>query len=148
MVHPSDSDTVYVAASGNEYTPNEERGIYKTTDGGKNWERVLFESDMAAGIDLVIDPKDPDTLYASLWHRVRHAWSDPVPGDGGGIYKTTDAGKSWNRLSKGLPPRKTAGRTGIAISASNPKTIYALIDNHEIAPVSYTHLTLPTTPYV
>lgn len=133
IVHPENSDVVYVAASGKEYNPNPERGVYKTTDGGKNWEKVLFESDMAGAIDLAIDPKNPDILYASMWHRIRRAWSDPLPGDGGGIYKSTDAGKSWNRLSNGLPKRELCGRIGISVSANQPGTLYALIDSHEIA---------------
>ncbi len=133
VVHPNDSNIVYVAASGHEYTPNRERGVYKTTNGGITWDKVLYESDLAGAIDLVIDPSNPDTLYASMWHRIRRAWSDPLPGPGGGIYKTTDAGKSWTLLNKGLPPRETAGRTGIAISASKPNVLYALIDNHEVA---------------
>ena len=133
LVHPKDSNTVYVAACGKEYSTNKERGVYKTTDGGATWTQVLFESDMTGAYDLVMDPSNPDTIYASMWWRIRRPWSDPVPGPGGGIYKTTDGGQNWTRLTKGLPPRDTAGRTGLAIAASNPKVIYALIDNHEVA---------------
>lgn len=133
VVHPKDSNVVYVAASGREYTPNPERGVYRSTDGGKTWELVLFESDMAGAIDLVMDPANPDILYASLWHRIRHAWSDPLPGPGGGIYRSTDAGDTWQRMTEGLPARERSGRIGLAVSASQPNTVYALIDNHEIA---------------
>lgn len=133
VVHPTDSNTVWVAAGGHEYTPNSERGVFKTTDGGKHWKKVLYESEMVGGNDLVIDPKNPDTLYASMWHRIRHPWSDPVPGPGGGVYKSTDGGESWTRLTKGLPPRNSSGRIGISLAASNPKIVYALIDNHDIA---------------
>ena len=133
VVHPDDSDTVFVAACGNEYTANEERGVYKTVDGGQTWKKVLYEDDMTAAIDLVIHPENPDILYASMWHRIRRPWSDPLPGPGGGIYKSTDGGESWTRLVEGLPPRGKAGRAGLAISASNPDTVYVLVDNHEIA---------------
>ena len=132
VVHPKNSDIVYVAASGHEYTPNSERGIYKSTDRGKSWKKVLFESDMSGGIDLAIDPIDPNILYASLWHRIRLLWSDPVPGDGGGIYKSVDGGETWKRLTNGLPERKLCGRIGIALAASQPETIYAIIDSHEV----------------
>ena len=133
IVHPTDSNTVYVAASGREWTKNPERGVYRTTDGGKTWKQILYEDQMTGAIDLVIDPKDPDTLYASMWHRIRLKWSDPLPGPGGGIYKTTNGGDKWTRLSEGLPPRNKTGRIGIALAASQPNTLYALIDNHEIA---------------
>ena len=133
VIHPEDPNIVYVAACGHEYTRNEERGVYKTTNGGITWEKVLYESDMAGAIELVMDPSNPQILYASMWHRIRRPWSDPVPGDGGGIYKTTDGGQTWERLTNGLPPRETSGRTGLAIAASKPNVIYALIDNHAIA---------------
>ena len=133
IVHPDDSDTVYVAASGHEYTENAERGVFKTSDGGKSWKKVLYEDEMTGAIDLVIDPENPNVLYASMWHRIRRPWSDPLPGPGGGVYKSVDGGDSWERLDKGLPPVGKAGRIGLAIAASNPNTVYALIDNHEIA---------------
>ncbi|MEM7454984.1 MAG: hypothetical protein AAF456_11595 [Planctomycetota bacterium] len=132
LIHPEDSNTVFVAACGNEYTTNKDRGVYKTTDGGETWTKVLYESDMAGAIDLVMDPSDPDTLYASMWHRIRRPWSDPLPGPGGGIYKSTDGGDSWTRLTNGLPPRNTSGRMGLAIAASNPDVVYVLVDSHEI----------------
>ena len=87
---------------------------------------------MSGGIDLAIDPVDPNILYASLWHRIRLLWSDPVPGDGGGIYKSVDGGDTWKRLTNGLPERKLCGRIGIALAASQPETIYAIIDSHEV----------------
>jgi len=88
---------------------------------------------MVGANDLVIDPEDPDKLYASMWYRIRHAWSDPLPGPGGGIYKTSDGGASWKRVSEGLPPRNTSGRIGLSLAASKPNVIYALIDNHGTA---------------
>ncbi len=133
LVHPQNSDVVYVAAGGHEWTDNEERGVYKTVDGGSSWQKVLYESPRAGAYDLVMDPQDPETLYASLWHRIRLKWSDPKPGPGGGIYKSTDGGDSWRRVSEGLPQRDKAGRTGLDIARSNPNILYALIDNHESA---------------
>ncbi len=133
VVHPTDSNIVFVAAGGHEYTPNGERGIFKTNDGGTTWKKVLYENELVGANDVAIDPQNPDNVYASLWHRIRHAWSDPVPADGGGIYKSTDGGQTWKRKTAGLPPRKTSGRIGISLAASNPQTIYALIDNHDIA---------------
>lgn len=133
VVHPQNSDIVYVAASGHEYTPNEERGVYCTRDGGATWKRVLYEDEMTGAIDLVMDPADPQTLYASMWHRIRRPWSDPLPGPGGGVYKSTDGGETWEHLDNGLPQRGVAGRTGLAIAASNPNVVYALVDNHAIA---------------
>lgn len=133
VVHPADSRVIYVAASGHEYTENEERGVYRTTDGGETWEKVLFESTMAGAIDLVMDPQDPQILFASMWHRMRRPWSDPRPGDGGGIYRTRDGGNTWARLTEGLPQRDKAGRTGLAMAPTKPGRIYALIDNHEAA---------------
>ncbi len=132
LVHPENSDVVYVAACGKEYLTNKERGVYKTTDGGKTWDQVLFESEMAGAIDLVMDPSNPSILYASMWHRIRRPWSDPLPGDGGGIYKSMDDGKSWTRLTNGLPERAKCGRIGLSIAASQPETVYALIDSHEV----------------
>ena len=133
VIHPSDPNIVYVAASGHEYTPNEERGVFKTTDGGTTWVKVLYVDDMTGAIDLSMSPTEPDTLYASMWHRIRQPWNDPVPGPCGGIYKSSDAGKSWSRLSKGLPPAGNVGRMGVAMAPSNPQVVYVLADNHEIA---------------
>ncbi len=136
VVHPKSTGTVYVAASGHEWTPNPDRGVYKTTDGGKTWEKVLFVNDMTGAIDLVMDPSDPNTLYASTWQRIRKKWNDPrnEPGyTGSGIWKTTNGGKSWEQVNMGLPEAKFRGRIGIDIAASNPKVLYAFVDNYEIA---------------
>jgi len=130
VVHPGDSDTVYVAASGHEWTDNEERGVFKTTDSGESWEKVLFISERIGAWDLVMDPGDPETLYASMWNRIRRPWSDPRPGPGDGIFKTTDGGKTWKHLTNGLPDIKLTGRIGIDIARSNPNVVYAFVDNH------------------
>ncbi|MEZ6093523.1 MAG: hypothetical protein R3C03_04685 [Pirellulaceae bacterium] len=133
IVHPKNSDVVFVAACGHEYTPNSERGVYMTNNGGKSWLKVLYEDDMTGAYDLRMDPSNPDTLYASMWHRIRHAWSDPVPGDGGGIYRSDDGGRNWKRLTEGLPERGKAGRMGIDIAQSQPNTLYVIVDNHDVA---------------
>jgi len=130
QVHPRNPDIAYVAASGHEWTNNKERGVYKTTDGGKTWELVLFVADHIGVVDLVMDPKRPKTLYASSWNRIRRRWSDPQPGPGDGLYKTTDGGKNWKEINNGLPDREKTGRIGIDIARSNPKVLYAYVDNH------------------
>jgi photosystem II stability/assembly factor-like uncharacterized protein len=136
IVDPQNSNTVYVAASGHEWTKNKERGVYKTTDGGNNWNKILYIDDLTGAIDLVIDPKDNQTLYAATWERIREKWNDPRVEKGyskNGIYKTTDGGKSWNPVNNGLPPAKYRGRIGIDISASNPNVLYAFVDNYEFS---------------
>jgi len=134
LVHPTNPDVVYVAASGHEWTDNDMRGVYKTTDGGRTWSSVYFKSARTGAIDLVMDPRDPNTLYAALWQRVRRKWSDPRVEPGyveGGIVKTTDGGKTWTEASQGLPTPEFRGRIGIDISRSHPDTLYALVDNYE-----------------
>ncbi|HEX2684748.1 MAG TPA: hypothetical protein VHL77_12475, partial [Ferruginibacter sp.] len=113
VVHPTNPDIVYVAAGGNEWSYNNERGVYQTTDGGKTWKRILGNDDKTGCIDLRMDPSDPNTIYASMWNRIRKRWSDPVPEDGDHIYKTTDGGKTWKALTNGLPDTKFTGRIGI-----------------------------------
>lgn len=130
IVHPFHPEIVYVAASGNEWSYNKDRGVYQTTDGGKTWKKILFESEKAGCIDLVMDPSDPNTIYASMWNRIRRRWSDPVPEDGDHIYKSTDGGKNWKVIGDGLPETKMTGRIGLAISNSNPNVLYAFVDDH------------------
>ncbi len=133
VIDPRNPDVVYVAASGHEYTDNEARGIYKSTDGGKSWSKILFISSHTGAIDLVMDPADNQTLYAATWERIRRPWSDPLPGPESGIYKTTDGGKTWQRKTEGLPPKETTGRIGLSVSLTHPNIIYAVIDNHQAA---------------
>ena len=136
VVHPKNPDVVYVAASGHEWTSNPERGVFKTTDGGKSWAKVLFVNDQAGAIDLVMDPKDNDTLYAATWQRTRKKWNDPrnfSDYTGSGIYKTTDAGKTWNPINAGLPEANSRGRIGLDICLTKPNVLYTLVDNYEIA---------------
>jgi photosystem II stability/assembly factor-like uncharacterized protein len=130
VVNSQNSDIVYVAASGNEWTYNADRGVYKTKNGGKTWEKIHYVDEKTGCIDLVIDPSDENTLYASFWNRIRKRWSDPVPENGDNIYKTTDAGKTWKIINKGLPNTQLTGRIGLSVSPSNPNVVYAFVDDH------------------
>src|SRR5829696_5179967 len=134
LVHPTNPDVVYVAASGHEWTDNENRGVFKTTDGGKSWNKVFYRSARTGAWDLVMDPTNPDIVYASMWQRIRRKWSDPRVEPGyseGGIWKTTDGGKTWNEVNTGLPAARFRGRIGIDIARTNPKVLYAFVDNYE-----------------
>jgi photosystem II stability/assembly factor-like uncharacterized protein len=136
VIHPANPDIVYVAASGHEWTANADRGVYKTTDGGKTWQKTLYVDDKTGAIDLVMDPADPNTLYAATWQRVRLKWNDPrnFPDyAGSGVYRTTDGGKTWKPIDAGLPDGKFRGRIGLDVCLSKPNILYALVDNYEIA---------------
>jgi len=129
IVHPTNPNLVYVATTGNEWSYGGDKGLFMTTDGGKNWKKLIKDG-KAGVIDLVMDPSDPNILYASEWNRIRLRWSDPTPQDGDNIWKTTDGGKNWKKLTNGLPETKFTGRVGLAIARSNPKVVYAFVDNH------------------
>jgi photosystem II stability/assembly factor-like uncharacterized protein len=134
IVHPTLPNVVYVAASGHEWTPNDMRGVFKTTDGGKTWNKVLYRSPNTGAVDLVMDPKDPNTLYAGMWQRVRRKWSDPRVEPNyseGGVWKTTDGGATWTPANDGLPDARFRGRIGLDIARSNPDVVYAVIDNYD-----------------
>jgi len=136
LIHPANPDIVYVAASGHEWTNNAERGVYKTTDGGRTWAKVLFVDDRTGAIDLVMDPADPDTLYASTWQRIRQKWNDPrnfAEYAGSGVHKSTDGGRTWTPINKGLPEAKFRGRIGLDVCRSAPNTVYAFVDNYELS---------------
>ena len=131
-LHPRDPDLAYVAALGHLYGPNEERGVYRTRDGGETWERVLYVSEEAGCVDLVMDPTNPRVLYASFWNVNRTPWGLESGGEGSGIWKSTDGGDSWTELT-GNPglPEGVWGISGLAVSASNPENVYAIIENEE-----------------
>ncbi len=136
VVNPGNSDEVYVAASGAEWTPNRDRGVYKTTDGGRTWENILYVNDMTGAIDLVMDPSDTRVLYAATWQRIRKKWNDPRTEKDyahSGIWKTTDGGENWEKINTGLPEPSKRGRIGIDLCASRPSVIYAFVDNYEMA---------------
>lgn len=136
VIHPQNPDIVYVAASGHEWTENSERGVFKTTDGGKTWDKVLFINEKTSAIDLVMDPSDSNTLYAATWQRTRFKWNDPrnfPDTKGSGIHKTMDAGKTWKPMNNGLPEPPFRGRIGLDICLSKPNVLYAFVDNYERA---------------
>jgi photosystem II stability/assembly factor-like uncharacterized protein len=136
VIHPQNPDIVYAAASGHEWTNNPERGVYRSGDGGKTWEKVFYIDEKTGVIDLVMDPADSSTLYAAAWQRIRKKWNDPrnEPGyTGSGIYKTVDGGKTWRPINNGLPPARYRGRIGIDVARSNPGVVYAFIDHYEVA---------------
>jgi photosystem II stability/assembly factor-like uncharacterized protein len=136
VIHPQNPDIVYVASSGHEWTNNEDRGVYKTTDGGKTWTKILYIDDKTGAIDLAMDPSNSETLYAATWQRMRKKWNDPrnEPGySGSGIQKTIDGGKTWKPVNNGLPAPQFRGRIGIDICRSNPNVLYALVDNYEVS---------------
>ena len=138
VIHPDDPDLVYVAASGHEWTDNEERGVYRTTDGGESWEKVLFVSERTGAIDLVMDPTKPSILYAATWERRRKRWNDPRAEPDhteSSIYRSTDGGDSWEPITDGLPAPEHRGRIGIDLARSNPSVVYAFIDCYEVAEV-------------
>jgi photosystem II stability/assembly factor-like uncharacterized protein len=126
-IHPSDPNTAYVAALGNPFVPNKDRGVYKTTDGGKTWKNVLHLSDELGAADLELQPGNPNVLFACIWHGQRKPWTIISGSLDGGIYKSTDAGETWTKLTTGLP-HELFGRSNVAISASKPNRIYALIE--------------------
>jgi photosystem II stability/assembly factor-like uncharacterized protein len=134
LIDPNDSDRIYVAALGKLYTPGGQRGVYRSTDGGKNWKQVLAGGEWTGIIDMVFKPGEPNTLYAASWERKRRPWDFTEGGDGSAIYKSTDGGDSWSQLDDGLPSGEFVGRIGLAVSASSPDTLYASIDNQQALP--------------
>jgi photosystem II stability/assembly factor-like uncharacterized protein len=135
IVDPVDAETVYVAALGRLWGPNKERGVFKTTDGGRTWSNTLFINEDTGFADMVIDPRDRNILYAAAYQRRRAPWGFNGGGPGGGIYKTTDGGRMWTKLANGLP-QGTIGRIGLAIWRKDPRVLYALVE-HRQAPGTY-----------
>ena len=128
-VHPKNPDIVYVAALGHPYGENPERGIFKSVNGGKSWDKVLYKSSKAGAIDLVMDPNDPETLYATIWQVYRTPYKMLGGGPDCGIYKSSDGGKSWKDISenKGLPERPL-GKIGITVSGANSNRLWAIVE--------------------
>ena len=129
IIHPGDPNIVYVGALGHVFGPNPERGVFRTKDGGKSWEKILFRNDSTGVADLVMDPSNPDVLYAGFWQAGRTPWSLTSGGAGSGMWKTTDGGDHWTELThaSGLPPG-IWGNIGIAISPAKPSRVWALIE--------------------
>lgn len=126
QIHPTNPNIVFVAAQGNLYGPNQERGIFKSTDGGKTWKKVLFVNDLTGCSELSMDMNDPEVLYASMWEHQRLPWKIISGGDGCGLYKSDDGGDTWKKMESGLP--EEMGKSGISVSRANPDKVYALIE--------------------
>ncbi len=137
IIHPNNPEILWVAAVGHLYSPNEERGVFKTTDGGRTWRKVLYIDNNTGCIDLDINLLNPDILYASMWYRTRRAWHFEGSGVTSGIYKSTDGGESWFLITSkesGFPNDSGVGRIGISIFQKDPEIIYALLDNQNERP--------------
>lgn len=134
-VNPKNSNIVYVGATGHEWTPNEDRGLYMTSDGGKTWVKSLYINKNTGVYDIVLNPDNPDIVYCTSWERTRLKWNDPRTYEtsaDNGIWKSTDGGKSWKKINEGLPEPNKRGRIGIDIARSNPTVLYAYVDNYEV----------------
>ena len=137
ILHPADKNIAWVGALGHLYSPNKDRGIYKTIDGGKTWKHTLYVDENSGAVDIDINPKNPDELYAATWHKERKPWNFVEGGTGSGIYKSTDGGNAWKLVTQdgsGFPHDKNIGRIGVAVFAANPKIIYATVDNQNLRP--------------
>ena len=137
ILHPTNQNIAWVAAIGHLYSPSKERGVYKTTDGGKSWMHSLQIDDNTGVIEMDINPKNPDELYASAWYRTRRAWNFEEGGKTSGIYKSSDGGNNWKMISTaaaGFPTGDKIGRIGIAVHAANPAVLYAIVDNQNNRP--------------
>ena len=128
LIHPDNPDVVYVAAMGHLFSENDARGVFRTRDGGRTWQKVLFKGPNVGAIDLVMNPKNPNVLYAAMYEKTRLPWQLVPDGPGSGIYKTTDGGEHWTRLTGGLP-QTHVGRIGLDIYLRNPEILYAVVEN-------------------
>src|SRR5437763_3057462 len=128
-VHPRNPDLVYVAAQGHVWAANEQRGIFRSKDGGKTWERILYRSDKVGACDLILDPTNPNILYAGFWEVYRKPWTLESGGQGSGIFKSTDGGDTWTEITRnpGLP-KGMIGIVGITVSPANPDRLWAIIE--------------------
>ncbi|TMI85196.1 MAG: glycosyl hydrolase, partial [Bacteroidetes bacterium] len=137
QLHPTDKNVAWVAALGHLYSPNKDRGVYKTTDGGKSWKHTLYVDDTTGAIDIDVNPQNPNELYAAMWTRSRSAWKFRESGATSGIYKSTDGGDTWKKISaegSGFMKGDKIGRIGIAVYPKNPSIVYAIVDNNMIKP--------------
>ncbi len=131
-IHPTDHNTVFAAVLGNIYKPTQERGIYKSTDGGKSWRKTLFVNDQAGAVDLILDPNNPRILYASTWRAKRTPYSLSSGGVGSALWKSTDSGETWTEISKNEGfPKDTLGIIGVTVSPKNSERVWAIVENKE-----------------
>lgn len=150
-LHPTDANTAWVAVLGHLYSPNKERGVYKTTDGGKNWKQTLYVDNNTGAVDIDINPKNPNELFAAMWYRTRSASNFEEGGKTSGIYKSTDGGENWQLMSKdgsGFPFGDGVGRIGLMVYPSNPSTIFAVVDNNFRQPANARQNQGDTSRYV
>ncbi|WP_299242809.1 hypothetical protein [uncultured Aquimarina sp.] len=129
-INPKNSDEIYVGVMGALWGDSDERGVYKSNDGGKTWNKILYVDEKTGVSDLIMDPSNPNILYAAMWEFRRTAWGFNSGGPNSALYKSTDAGKTWNKIHNGFP-KGDLGRFGIAIAPSNPKIVYALVESKE-----------------
>ena len=134
IIDPRDPDRVYAAALGHLYGPQAEKGVYRTTDGGKTWEKVLFVNDSSGANELVMDPTNPRVLYATFWQMEIHTWGRTSGGAGSGIWKSTDGGTTWKHLVGNGLPTKPVGKINLTVSKTNPNRVYALIETGDGVP--------------
>jgi photosystem II stability/assembly factor-like uncharacterized protein len=131
IVHPENPDIVFVAALGHVFGPNQERGIFRTTDGGKTWQKVLSKDENTGGIDVVFDPHNPNTLFAALWQMRRQPWFFSSGGPGSGLYRSTDGGTTWQQIQGNGLPEGTIGRIGVSVSGADSNRVYAIVEAKE-----------------
>lgn len=136
LIHPSDPNTIWVAALGHLYSENPERGVYKSTDGGKTWNKTLFINNRTGIVELIMHPDNPDLLIAGAWEKDRKAWNFTEAGPGTAIYRSEDGGNTWNEISddSGFPDTDGTGRVGLAFAPSNLNIVYAILDNQDRRP--------------
>ncbi|MGB5818474.1 MAG: glycosyl hydrolase [Saonia sp.] len=126
IIHPKNPDIVFIAAQGAQYGPSSERGIYRSSDGGTNWEKVLFVDETTGASSLSMDMKNPLILYAAMWQHQRYPWTMESGGENSGLYKSTDGGTTWDKMKEGLP--KEFGKAGISVSRANPERVFAVLE--------------------
>ena len=151
QLHPTDANTAWVAVLGHLYSPNKDRGVYKTTDGGASWKQTLYVDENTGCVDLDLNPSNPNELYAAMWYKTRKAWNFEESGKTSGIYKSNNGGESWELIStatSGFPSGDGVGRIGLAVYPQKPNIIYAVVDNNFRKSASATALTADSTRYV
>ena len=135
VIHPGNPDIIFVAAQGFSYGPQRERGLYRTTDGGRTWQQVLFVDENTGAIDVVMDPQNPNKLFAAMWTLELRTWGRQSGGPGSGIFTSSDGGTTWTKLKGNGLPLHDVGKIGLSIARSNPNRVYALIETADGVPL-------------